>query len=793
MNAPEALPIDRYRGAFVELITKGAVVVTSPTGSGKSTQVPRWCEGRVLVVEPRRIACRALAQRVAELEKTRLGTRVGYNVRDEQCLSSDTQIVFATPGVVLRTFAEWDRYQTIVLDEFHERSLDGDLLLALLSKRYRGHLVVMSATLEGERVAAHLNGSLLRGEGRMFPVTVQYVGGNTLLPSTDGLDQRVRRALDLSQDQPGDVLVFLPGKSELSEIARALRGQPGLDVIELHGSLSLEEQQRAFAPAQSGRRKIVLATNVAETSLTIPGIGVVIDGGLVRQTRYFQGRGHLMLVPIALDSAEQRAGRAGRTMPGVCYRLWSPAAKLSAVTQPEVYRESLVPLLLAAAACGEAPESLPLLDRPKEHAIASARLELEALGALDAKGAMTPRGRELFDLPLDAPLGRLLVEARATGALEDAIDLVSALATGRPLFLPGKRPDDAYDDLRSGGCDVTANILAVRVGDPLVHGLHRVALQEARRIRARLRRAHSLPEQGDREMKVDRVRLAKTALAADPRCVYIARRRGRELCFSNGGTERDLARDSAVHGAEDLQAIAVLATRAFATDSGDAEVQVTCATPLSLAWLLEAGVGRDRLAGVSVERGRIVARVERVYARKVLIEREEVPTGSVAREAIRELFVRGSIFRDSLALAKARLAAWTLAARLRSSGYVFDEVGWEATGPAGEELGLWVESKLLAMGVESGDELALLSGIDLVPPALPESVSEQLDREFPRTVSVGDAVYEVDYDLIAQQATLRMVRGTRKEPPPAAYLPKFPGMRVCVEAGRSLWVVRERR
>lgn len=794
----DLLPIDRYREPFAKLLAAGPVVLTSPTGSGKSTQVPRWCiqsEGRVLVVEPRRIACRALAQRVAELEGTRLGTTVGYNVRDEQCLTATTRIVFATPGVVLRTFASWDQYATIVLDEFHERSLDGDLLLALLSKRYRGKLIVMSATMEGARVAAHLKGAHLHGEGRTFPVRVQHVEGDVLLPTTDKLEHRVRRALELSKNDPGDVLVFLPGKSELSEVARSLRGQPALDVVELHGSLTLEEQQRAFQRTESGRRKVVLATNVAETSLTIPGIGVVIDGGLVRQTRYFQGRGHLMLVPIAMDSAEQRAGRAGRTAPGVCYRLWSPAAKLNAITQPEVYRESLVPLLLAAAACGETPESLPLLDPPKEHSVVAARGELEALGAFDAKGALTPRGHELFDLPLDAPLGRLLVEARlhSEACLEDAIDLVSALATGRPLFLPGKRPEDPYDDLRSQGCDVTAHILAVRVGEPMANGLSRVALDEARRIRARLRRAHSLKERGEQSSAVDRARLAKTALAADPRCVYIARKRGREVVFSNGGTERTLGRESAVREAEELVAIAVFATRAFATDSGDAEVQITCATPLPLPWLVEAGIGRDRLAAVTMEKGKIIARVERVYAKRVLAEREEIPVGGVARDAIRELYLRGSIFRDALSTAKDRLNAWGLAAKLQASGFVFDETGWEKTAPHGTDLGAWVDEQLIALGVESGEDLAMLSASDVIPRGLPESVQEQLDREFPRVVSVGDATYHVDYDLSTPQATLRMVRGTRKEPPPPGYLPKFPGMRVVVEAGRSMWVVRERR
>jgi ATP-dependent helicase HrpB len=784
-----SLPIDAHRAHFCTLISKGPVVITSPTGSGKSTQVPRWCEGRVLVVEPRRIACRALATRVAELEGTRLGDAVGYSVRDERRATDRTRITFATPGIALRTLEQWPSYETIVLDEFHERGLETDLLLGVLRKRYRGKLVVMSATLEGDRVAAHVGGALLRAEGRMYPVEVKYGSDKTLLPSQDNLDARVRRALEHSRRDPGDVLVFLPGKAEIREVSRALRGDPDIELVELHGSLSLEEQSRAFR--QTERRKVVLATNVAETSLTIPGIGVVIDGGLVRQTRYFQGRGHLMLVPIAQDSADQRAGRAGRTAPGVCYRLWSAAAKLAPVTAPEIYRESLVPLLLSAAACGETPEGLPLLDPAKDHAIATAREDLVALGALDPRGSITARGRALFELPLDAPLGRLLVEAESTGCLDDAIDLVCVLANGRPLFSRGPRPQDPADDLRACGCDVTATIRAVRGGDPFVHGLDRVALDEARRVRARLRKMYGLAAESVGPFEVDRARLARTALAADPRCVHVARRRGSELSFSNGGTEIELGRDSAVRGAEAVEAIAVLATRAFG-DGRETRVEVTCATPLPLAWLVAAGLGRDRLGAVTVDRGRVLATVERVYARKVIDTREESPVGAVARAAIGELFVRGSVLKGSLPEAKQRLAAWALATQLRATGYRFDDESWPPLEPEHAELAAWVASRLESLGVESGEDLALLSPADLLPPELPYAAKAQFEKEYPLVVTVGDARYEVDYDVPARTATLRMVKGIRKDPPPLGYLPKFTGMKIIVEAGRSLWVLRER-
>ncbi|HEX5658595.1 MAG TPA: helicase-related protein, partial [Polyangiales bacterium] len=200
----------------------------------------------------------------------------------------------------------------------------------------------------------------------------------------------------------------LPGKAEIEACAHSLRS--AYSVIPLHGGLSLDEQRRAFEGTP--RRKLILATNVAETSLTIPGVGVVIDSGLVRQTRYHAGRGSLALTPIAQDSAAQRAGRAGRTAPGVCYRLWSPGAQLAATTLPEIHRESLVPLVLSAAAWGEQVESLPLLDPPKPYALEAARMDLEAWGALRADASLSDSGKCLFELPIDAQHGRLLVAAR---------------------------------------------------------------------------------------------------------------------------------------------------------------------------------------------------------------------------------------------------------------------------------------------------------------------------------------------------------------------------------------------
>ncbi|TNF24256.1 MAG: ATP-dependent RNA helicase, partial [Deltaproteobacteria bacterium] len=376
--APTELPIDALRQAFDAALRAGPVVVTAPTGSGKSTRVPSWCPGPVLVVEPRRVACRSLARRVAELEGTSVGAEVGYHVRDDRRASDATRILFATPGVVLRWLAGGAAlpFATVILDELHERSLDVDLLLALLLSRRPAQLVAMSATLDAERVAAHLGGTLLRGDGRLFPVAVSYLGEPAALPTSEGLADRVADAVARAEQDPGDVLVFLPGKAEIARVADRLERRCPHEVLQLHGALPAEVQDRAFSPGP--RRRVILATNVAETSLTLPRIGVVIDAGLVRRTRYHHGRGVLTLTAIAGDSADQRTGRAGRLGPGVCYRLWGRAGRLEPVTPPEIARESLVPLVLGAAACGADVDALAFLDPPAGHAVAQARGELEA-------------------------------------------------------------------------------------------------------------------------------------------------------------------------------------------------------------------------------------------------------------------------------------------------------------------------------------------------------------------------------------------------------------------------------
>ncbi|MEY4581653.1 MAG: hypothetical protein RL701_6356, partial [Pseudomonadota bacterium] len=686
------------RSAFATALALGPVVLSSPTGSGKSTEVPRWCAGRVLVIEPRRIACRSLAARVAELEGCALGTSVGYTVRDEHVANDDTRIVFATPGLALRNRALVERAQCVILDEFHERSLDTDLLLALLLRQKQRQLVIMSATIEGERVAKHVGGQQLTAAGRAFPVAIKYLpAANHTLPNAEDLPTRVQNALVAASNDPGDVLVFLPGKAEIEACMQRLRGR--FSLLPLHGSLSMNEQRRAFESTRE--RKVILATNVAETSLTIPGIGVVIDTGLVRQTRYHDGRAFLVLGPIAEDSAAQRTGRAGRTAPGVCYRLWSSGAQLLPVTLPEIHRESLVPLVLTAAAWGENVENLPLLDAPKPHALETAREELRTLGALQNDAALSDNGQRLFQLPLSPIHAQLVIAAREHGCLDDMLDLVSVLSVGRPMFANARTEVAVHDDLRASGCDATASIRALRAQDASVHGADAFVVREARAARVRLRRLAGLPDAPPVPTDIQRDLLLSAAMAADARLCHVARDKGRERFFSNGGTELELARESAAHKHPKLEAVLALETRAFGAGR-EARLLITCAMPLPIALVARAGLGRDRVGTVRFERERVYATLERVYAQRVISEREEVPKGELARTAFAMLLLRGSLFREAIATSRERLARFHVANALAKRGHPagLARVEQSATIEA------WVAQRLETLGVDSGEDLA---------------------------------------------------------------------------------------
>jgi ATP-dependent helicase HrpB len=448
------LPIDAVLpGLTAALRDNSSSVLVAPPGAGKTTRVPlvlmdeAWAANKkILVLEPRRLAARAAAARMAAALKEDVGQTVGLRVRFGSKVSKATRIEVITEGIFTRLILddpELSGIAAVLFDEFHERSLDADLGLALARDAQQGlredlRLLVMSATLDGARVAKLLGDApVVESEGRAFPVETRYLGRDPRARIESEVAAAVTRAL---RADPGSVLVFLPGAGEIRRTETQLKERiddPSVDVVALYGALEGREQDRAISPSPAGKRKVVLATSIAETSLTIEGVRIVVDSGLARVPRYEPDVAltRLETVRVSRAAADQRRGRAGRTEPGICYRLWDEpqTGALEAFTRPEIFAADLSPLLLDLAQWGASdPSKLAFLDPPPQTALKEARTLLSELGALDGDGRITEQGRKLRRLPLPPRLARMVVAAAAHGQSEDAA-LMAAIIGERGL------------------------------------------------------------------------------------------------------------------------------------------------------------------------------------------------------------------------------------------------------------------------------------------------------------------------------------------------------------------------
>ena len=447
------LPIHEALPALKATLGLGnAAVLVAPPGAGKTTVVPLellgepWRgDGRIIVLEPRRLAARAAAERMAATLGENVGETVGFRVRMQSRISARTRIEVVTEGVFTRMILadpELAGIACVIFDEFHERSLDADLGLALAIDTQRLlrddlRLLVMSATLDGAAVARLLDGApVIESQGRMFPVETRYLGRDDRLRLEDQVVRAVDKAL---AEQSGSLLVFLPGQGEILRTAERLaeRKRPDVEIAPLYGALDPRDQDRAIKPAAVGVRKIVLATSIAETSLTIQGVRVVIDCGLARVPRFDPSSGltRLATVRVSRAAADQRRGRAGRTEPGACYRLWNEAETRAfpAYADPEILDADLSGLALDLARWGaKNVTDLAFLDPPPAAAFAEARALLARLEALDWRGVLTPHGRALSAVPLPPRLAHMVLKAADTGqALRAALG--AALITERGL------------------------------------------------------------------------------------------------------------------------------------------------------------------------------------------------------------------------------------------------------------------------------------------------------------------------------------------------------------------------
>lgn len=605
------LPIDPILPALADALANGqSAVLQAPPGAGKTTRVPLalldapWLQGRrIIMLEPRRLAARAAAARMAATLGEKPGETIGYRVRLDSRIGPRTRIEVVTEGVLIRQLQAdpgLEGVGAVLFDEFHERSLDGDLGLALAldaqgALRDDLRLLVMSATLDGEPVARLLGGApILTSEGRAFPVETRYMPGEGRIEPLMAAACRTALA-----EETGDILAFLPGTAEIRRTASLLSGLPAdIHVAPLYGDLEQAAQDRAIAPSPAGKRKIVLATSIAETSLTIEGVRVVIDSGLSRQPRFDPrtGMSRLATVRASLASAEQRRGRAGRLAPGVCYRLWDKAAEgaLPRFSPPEMLVADLAPLALDLAAWGVAdPAQLAWLDPPPAAPMAQARELLTGLGALDESGTITRHGRALAALPMHPRLAHMVT----LGAERGEGSLACLLAA-----LLGER-----DPMKGAGADITARIEAPG--------------EQVRRTAALYAKRLGVGARGDRHGRPGGL----LALAYPDR---IGQRRGAQGQYrlANGRGAVLAAGDPLA--ASDLLAVAEL-------DGGEREARIYLAAPLDQAELED--LFRDRIEIVEeVEWDRTARRVSARRVRRLgalVLSSEPVARPSPARVA----------------------------------------------------------------------------------------------------------------------------------------------------------------
>jgi ATP-dependent helicase HrpB len=660
----QPLPIDVLQADLVAACGRvRRLVLRAPTGSGKSTRIPQMLldlnlvQGQIVVLQPRRIAARLLAARIAQERNVRLGGEVGYQIRFERVESAQTRIKFVTEALLLRQMAsdpELKGVGAVVFDEFHERNLHSDVALALARRLQETHrpdllIMAMSATLDTEGVAKWLGcAETLAADGRAYPVQVEYthLPRNSTRPIWDAAAEQVRRVL--REETEGDILVFMPGSYEIMRTIGAVRNLPesgGVDILPLYGELPPEEQDRAVKPGPG--RKVIVATNVAETSLTIPGVRAVVDAGLARIARFDPHRGidTLLVEPVSQASAEQRAGRAGRTGPGRCIRLWSQtdheARPLREV--PEIKRVDLSEtiLLLLSSGWGEAA-TFPWYEKPDDKALQRALTVLADLGAVDAQGKLTDLGRRMSVFPAHPRYARMLL---AAGDLDCVYEVcrIAGLAQGRDILF--RKVDDRTENARDSveqedGSDFFPRLALLQRAVEMkfdadacdrfgVHGQAARQADQAARQFLRLAEGQGLPV-SDRVADPADVRRCLLLGFSDRLAVRLDA--GTLRCALVHGRTGELRRESSIRNAKLLVAAEVDEIQA----RGGVTTYLSLATAIEEAWLQElfpAEFSTVNQVRYDASQRRVVTRVERRFRDLVLEakERDDAPSDAASR------------------------------------------------------------------------------------------------------------------------------------------------------------------
>ncbi|WP_045407101.1 helicase-related protein [Vibrio jasicida] len=769
------LPIDSLQAEFDQLVNHHHLVVEAETGSGKSTRLPLWAanHGRVLVIEPRRIACTSLAEFLAEQSGQPLGKQIGYAIKLHAHYDEKTKVVFVTPGVALRWFAE-DKlasFDIVMVDEFHERRWDIDLLTAILKQEKQHRLIVTSATLEGEKLANYLDAKRMRSEGRCFPVTVTHRSMDSrYLPNKKGCENDVVRTVkEALEDEEGDILVFLPGRKEITQCAQMLQSIDDVMVVKLHASVSDEERHRALTVQK--QRKVVLATNVAETSLTIPNIRVVIDSGLERRTVQRNGRTALTLSNISRASAAQRMGRAGRVAEGACIRLFGEHAPLELVTPPELHREELVEPMLAAACCGYRLSELSFLDSVPEKSLNSALQTLQRMAAIDEQGDITEHGKKVYPLPIDALFADLVTRIQTKSEREAMIDLAAALSVPAQLYqLQGGEFAEALAQEEPFGCDASLMIRLVRGEQLLGINLDASVLEEAQGLAKQMREVFELPDL-EVASRYKRDELTKAIATLHPELVFVRRERRRDA-LGNGLMEMMVGRNSRFP--EKSEAALVLDSHSVPGRGVKQTLNLASVMlPVSLNLLRELELGEWQQGETNYEEEAPRATMHLVYAGRTICTEYQALEGEVAVQSIVEMIEDETLLPGFAPLRKQQIQHWKI---YNALGLNPEPI--EKTELDGLSFVTWLVEQLETLGVESVEDIELFVADDIPFEGIPEWEYDDFVERYPLKLVLAELKLDVEYFVSRKLVQVIYAEGGRKGDPKRWELPRWSGWKV---------------
>lgn len=723
-------PVDGVIPLLSEALTRGsAAILVAEAGAGKTTRVPLKLLGspwlgqrKIVMLEPRRLAARAAARRMAETLGEAIGETVGYTVRLDRKVSAKTRIEVVTEGILTRRLQndpELKDTGLVIFDEFHERSLDGDLGLALTLDMRRGlredlRLLIMSATLDAAKLSGHLQGaSVIQATGRMFPVETRYLDKTTRQTISADACRAVQRALHETRQS---ILVFLPGEAEIrrtEDMLNATSLPSHVRVQPLFGAMGFDEQDAALKPAVEGSRKIVLATTIAETSLTIEGIGTVIDTGFKRSPRFDPASGMTALetVRVSLASADQRRGRAGRLGPGVCYRLWPEAETraLAAHDQPEILVSDLTPLVLELAAWGvNVPSSLSWLDQPPAAAFSQAQDLLKRLEALDRDGRITTMGRDMVKVPLHPRLAHMVVKGNALGSGEAAADLAAFVSERDGLS-------------RNAGANISSRQTATR------GAAHSRIQASAKQIKQILR------------MKTDTSSISDGVLVALAWPDRIAQKRGGDRRYRLSGGGGAILPEHDGLAKQDFLAIAT-------TDGTSGDQKIFLAAPLTLQNIeahFSNQIEQVEIVGWDTRSQSVVAARVRKLGALIL---EERPLTAADPEAMADAMIKG-IGEMGIEVLPWTDAANNFRAQVQFLRRLFSEEAWPDLGDEAlvQNLDEWLKPYLA--GISRKSHLERLDLLTILRALVPHDLQRQMNGLAPRRIEVPSGAHvAIDYE-----------------------------------------------